>query len=220
MQKVAAEALGTFLLVFAGCGAIVINQVSGGAITHVGIALVFGLVVLALIHGFGDVSGCHINPAMTLGFWTAGRFPSRDVAPYLLAQVAGALSAAYLLKAMFPEDATLGSTIPKEGYYWSAVILEFVTTMFLMFVVLAVSTGSKEQGLFAGVAVGAVIALEALFAGPISGASMNPARSLGPAVAAMKLDTLWVYLAAPVAGAITGVGAFRAIYGDDRMRAS
>ncbi|MFL5342243.1 MAG: aquaporin [Gemmataceae bacterium] len=203
MRKFAAEGLGTFALVFAGTGAVVINDVSGGAITHVGVALTFGLVVLALIYALGEVSGAHLNPAVTIGFWAAGRFPLRLVPGYVAAQIAGALAASGLLRLMF-DHPTLGATVPRAGA-WQSFALEVILTLILMFVILSVSTGAKEKGVLAGVAVGSVIAFEALFAGPISGASMNPARSLAPALVSGRLDYLWVYLAAPVVGAIAGV---------------
>jgi aquaporin Z len=199
-----AEAFGTFCLVFAGTGAIVINDVSGGTVTHVGVALTFGLVVLAMIYAIGDVSGCHLNPAVTIGFLVAGRFGRRQVAPYILAQIAGAILASTLLRAMFPSHSTLGATFP-AGTAIQSWLLEMVLTLMLMVVILCVSTEGQEKGLLAGVAVGAVIALEALFAGPVSGASMNPVRSFAPAVVAGRLEYAWIYFTAPVAGALAGV---------------
>jgi aquaporin Z len=195
-----AEAFGTFVLVFAGTGAVVANDFSGGAVTHVGVALTFGLVVLALIYSLGDVSGAHLNPAVSLGFWLAGRFPGRSVLPYAAAQIVGALAASAVLWAIFPDQPTLGATRP-AGAESQSFALEFILTLFLMFVILSVSTGAKEKGITAGIAVGAVIALEALFAGPVSGASMNPARSLAPAVVSGRLEHLWIYLTAPFVGA-------------------
>jgi aquaporin Z len=210
MRKVAAEVLGTFALVFAGTGAIVINDVSGGVVTHVGIAFTFGLIVLAMIYALGDVSGCHLNPAVTLGFFVAHRFEGRWVCPYILAQCLGAFVASFTLRPMFPAHPTLGATLP-AGPAVQSFVLEVILTFLLMFVILSVSTGSKEKGVLAGVAVGSVIALEALFAGPISGASMNPARSLAPAVVGARLESLWVYLTAPVLGAMAGVLACRGV---------
>ena len=204
MRPLAAEVFGTFALVFAGTGAIVINDVSGGTVTHVGVALTFGLIVLAMIYAVGDVSGCHLNPAVTLGFFAARRFEGRRVAPYIVSQCLGAGLASLTLRVMFPTHPTLGATTP-AGDAVQSFVLEVILTLILMFVILSVSTGSKEKGVLAGVAVGAVIALEALFAGPISGASMNPARSLAPAVVSLRLDGLWVYLAAPVLGACASV---------------
>lgn len=210
LRRLVAEAFGTFALVFAGTGAIVINEVSGGAITHPGIAITFGLIVLAMIYAVGDVSGCHLNPAVTLGFWVARRFETRLVVPYVSSQIAGALLASGLLKMIFPEQTGLGATLP-SGSEFQSFVLESVLTLILMFVILSVSSGSQEKGLLAGVAVGSVIALEAMFAGPISGASMNPARSLAPALVGLNLTGLWVYLSAPILGAILAVPLFQFI---------
>jgi len=213
MRRLAAEFIGTFCLVFAGTGAVVINDVSSGAITHVGIALTFGLVVLAMIYSVGDISGAHLNPAVTLGFFAAGRFDRGQVLPYLGSQCLGALAASLLLRLLFPQHPTLGSTLP-AGSDLQSFVLEFVLTALLMFVILSVSTGAKEKGITAGIAVGAVIALEALFAGPICGASMNPARSLAPALISKHLGGLWIYVVAPVLGAFASVGACRCVRGD------
>lgn len=202
--------LGTFALVFAGTGAIVINDVSQGAVGHAGIALTFGLIVMAMIYTVGDVSGAHLNPAVTLGFAAAGRFAWRAVPGYVGAQVLGAFVASGLLRLLFPENVRLGATLP-AGAVSQSFILEIVLTALLMFVILSVSTGPNEKGITAGIAVGGVIALEAMFAGPISGASMNPARSLAPAVVGGNLQHLWVYLAAPVIGALIAIPACRAV---------
>jgi len=210
MKKCAAEFLGTFALVFAGTGAIVINEVSGGAVTHVGIALTFGLVVLAMIYAVGDISGAHLNPAVTLGFWAAHRFPGREVPAYVFSQLAGALAASGALRFLFPKSEWLGATLP-AGSPMQSFVLELILTGLLMFVILNVSTGAKEKGITAGVAVGAVIALEAMFAGPICGASMNPGRSLAPAIVSGHWEHLWIYLAAPVIGAVAAVGACRCV---------
>ncbi|HLJ93528.1 MAG TPA: MIP family channel protein [Gemmataceae bacterium] len=211
MRPYFAEIFGTFALVFAGAGAIVINDVSGGAVTHGGIALTFGLVVLAMIYAVGEVSGAHLNPAVTLGFFLARRFPGRRVSAYITSQCIGASAASGLLHLLFPSDKTLGATAP-AGPAVQSFILELVLTLFLMFVILSVSTGAKEKGITAGIAVGAVIAFEALFAGPISGASMNPARSLAPAIVSGHLDNLWLYLIAPVIGAAAAVLSCRCIH--------
>jgi aquaporin Z len=183
-RPLVAEALGTFALVFAGTGALVIDGVSGGAVGHVGIALTFGCVVMAMIHAFGDVSGAHINPAVTLGFVSAGRFPARRALGCIASQCAGALLASLALALLFPGPGELGGTRP-AGSAAQSFVLEGVLTALLMLVILRVSSGAKEQGLLAGAAVGAVVAMEALFAGPISGASMNPARSPAPALGAL-----------------------------------
>ena len=205
-----AEFLGTAALVFAGTGAIVINDVSGGAITHVGVAMTFGLIVLAMIYTLGDISGAHLNPAVTLAFWRARRFEGARVLPYVGSQLGGALLASGLLRALFPAHATLGATLP-AGPAAQSFILETVLTALLMFVILNVSTGSKEKGVTAGIAIGGVILLEAMFAGPICGASMNPARSLAPALVSGNLGAVWIYLLAPVLGAWLAVGGCRGV---------
>ncbi len=204
MKKLLAEFLGTFTLVFAGTGAIVINAASHGAIGHAGIALTFGLVVLAMIYTFGDVSGAHLNPAVTLAFAAARRFAWRDVPGYLGAQISGALAASLLLRVLYPQDATLGATLP-AGSEMQSFVLEVVLTAILMLTILSVSTGAKEKGITAGIAIGGVVGLEAMFAGPACGASMNPARSLAPALVSGHLEHLWLYLVATVLGALIAV---------------
>ncbi|MEO8205136.1 MAG: aquaporin [Chthoniobacterales bacterium] len=206
MKKLMCEYIGTFALVFAGTGAIIINEASGGVIGHLGIALTFGLIVLAMIYTVGDVSGAHLNPAVTFAFFAGRDFPARDVLPYICSQIAGACTASGILHLMFPMNATLGSTIP-AGSSTQSFLLEIILTFLLMFVILSVSTGSKEKGITAGIAIGAVIGLEATFAGPICGASMNPARSLAPAIVSGHLHSLWIYLTAPIIGALLAVPA-------------
>jgi aquaporin Z len=210
-RKLVAELFGTFVLVFAGTGAIVINEWSGGTVTHMGIAFTFGLIVLAMIYSLGDVSGCHLNPAVTIGFFAARRFEGRMIVPYIVSQLIGAVLASVTLRMIFPTSNTLGATLP-AGDALQSFVLEVILTLILMFVILSVSTGSKEKGMMAGVAVGSVIALEALFAGPISGASMNPARSFAPALVSLRLDHLWIYLVAPVIGACLSVFVCRCIH--------
>jgi aquaporin NIP len=212
MRKCLAEIFGTFAMVFAGTGAIIINDVTGGLVTHVGVSATFGLIVLAMIYAIGEISGAHINPAVTIAFWWAGRFPARRVLPYITSQLIGALLASLVLRLMFPAHPTLGLTHP-AGSQLQAFILELILTALLMFVILGVSTGSRDQGIMAGLAIGAVVMLEAMFAGPISGASMNPARSLGPAVISGHVHDLWIYCTAPVLGAMAAVSAWRAVRG-------
>jgi aquaporin NIP len=209
MKQFLAEAIGTFALVFAGTGAIVINDTAGGKVTHVGIALTFGLVVMAMIYAVGDTSGAHLNPAVTLGFWIARRLPGKLVLPYIASQLVGAFAASGMMWAMFVHS-TLGATHP-TGSVWQTFVLEIVLTAILMFVILSVASGPKEKGMLAGVAIGGVIAFEALFAGPISGASMNPARSLAPAVLSGGFSDVWIYIAAPILGAAIGVLGNKAI---------
>jgi len=214
MRKLLAEGLATFALVFAGAGAIVVDDVSGGAVSHVGVSLTFGLVVMAMIHAVGDVSGAHMNPAVTIGFYVSRRFPGSQVAPYVASQVAGAVAASLLLRALFPAHEMLGATLP-AGPPVQSLALEYVTTAMLMFVILGVATGAKEQGITAGIVVGGAVALGALFAGPVSGGSMNPARSIGPALVSGHLSALWLYVAAPIGGAVSAVVACRYVRGRD-----
>lgn len=204
MKKLAAEFIGTFALVFAGTGAIVIDETSGGAVTHVGVAFTFGLIVLAMIYTVGDISGAHLNPAVSLGFFAARRFPLRNVIAYVASQCAGAFAASGTLRFLFPQNATLGTTTP-AGSMTQSFVLELILTAILMFAILGVSTGAAEKGITAGIVVGSVIGLEAMFAGPICGASMNPARSLAPALVSGHIQYLWIYLVAPVIGAFVGV---------------
>jgi aquaporin Z len=207
-KQLAAEAIGTYCLVFAGTTAIVVN--SSGVISHVGVALTFGLVVFAMIAALGDVSGAHLNPAVTIGFWLARRFGGRAVVPHILSQCCGAIVASLTVRLLFPSDSTLGGTVPAGPLYQSWV-LELLLTAGLMFVILGVSTGAKEKGITAGLAIGAVVGLEAMFAGPVCGASMNPARSLAPALVSWQLGTVWIYLTAPVVGAALAVPACRCV---------
>lgn len=204
LKKYCAEIIGTFALVFCGTGAIVINQESGGTITHVGVAITFGLIVAAMIYSIGDISGAHLNPAVTIAFWVAKSFPAKEILPYIFSQIVGAFTASFTLRFLFPVNETLGSTLP-AGSAMQSFVLELILTFILMFVILHVAKGSKEQGMFAGLAIGSVVLLEAMFAGPICGASMNPVRSLSPAVVSGHLEHLWVYLLAPVLGACLGV---------------
>ncbi len=208
MKKFIAEFLGTYALVFAGTGAIVINQQFNGVITHMGIAATFGLVVMSLIYAFGEISGAHFNPAVSIAFTVAGRFPLKQLGPYIFSQMAGAVAASFTLKAMFPANEMLGATMP-SGTEMQSFIMEAILTFFLMLVILNVASGSKEQGMFAGLAIGSVVGLEALFAGPVCGASMNPIRSLAPAVASGHSEHLWLYILAPTLGAVLSVPVFK-----------
>jgi len=203
-----AEFLGTFILVFAGTGAMVVNEITGGAIGHVGIALTFGLVVAAMIYTFGDVSGAHFNPAVSISFAVAGRFPAADLPAYLTAQFIGALCASGSLKLLFPESWRLGMTLP-AGTVSQSFFLEIILTAILMMTILSVSHGAKEKGVTAAIAIGAVVGLEAMFAGPISGASMNPVRSLSPALISGHFEHIWLYPFATILGAILAIPLFK-----------
>jgi len=208
MRKLAAEFLGTFALVFCGTGAIVIDQETHGGVTHAGIAMTFGLIVMCMIYALGSISGAHLNPAVSVAFTVARKFPLQQLLPYIVSQLAGAVAASLVLKLLFPTNALLGATLP-AGSAMQSFILEFLLTFFLMLVIIHVATGSKEQGMFAGLAIGSVVLLEAMFAGPICGASMNPARSFAPAVVSGHLENLWVYLVATPIGAVTAIPVWR-----------
>ncbi len=198
-----AEAVGTFGLVFAGTGAIVIDAKTNGGVGHVGVSLTFGLIVMTMIYAIGHVSGAHINPAVTLAFSAVRHFPRRLVPLYLLGQFTGAVLASLLVRGLFGDVAALGATFP-QGSTGQALLLEFVLTFFLMFVIMAVATDVRAVGQAAAIAIGGTVGLEALFAGPISGASMNPVRSLAPALVAWTWDGQWLYLVGPIAGAVAG----------------
>ena len=208
MNKYIAELIGTFALVFCGTGAIVINEQSNGAVTHVGIAITFGLIVMAMIYALGDISGAHLNPAVTIAFTIAKRFEQKQALPYIISQLLGAFMASLILKYLFPSNETLGATLP-AGAEIQSFILEFILTFFLMLVIINVATGSKEQGMFAGLAIGFTVLLEAMFAGPVSGASMNPARSFSPAIVSGHLEHLWIYMIAPILGAAFAIPVFK-----------
>lgn len=211
MNRYVAELIGTFALVFCGTGAIVINEQTNGAVSHVGIAITFGLIVMAMIYSLGNISGAHLNPAVTIAFTFAGRFKLKQVFPYITSQLAGAFLASITLKYLFPSNETLGATLP-AGTEMQSFILEFILTFFLMLVIINVATGSKEQGMFAGLAIGSTVLLEAMFAGPVSGASMNPVRSISPAIVSGHLEHLWIYIVAPIAGASFAIPVFRILH--------
>lgn len=206
MKKYYAEIIGTFAMIFCGTGAMTINEITNGSISHVGVATVWGLIVMAMIYAFGDISGAHFNPAVSIGFAIAKKFAWKEVPKYAFAQLMGAVLASGLLWFLFPESQFLGETVPAEGFPpYKAAILEFILTFFLMVVIINVSTGSKEIGTMAAVAVGSVILLEAMFAGPMTKASMNPIRSIAPALFTGNFQYLWLYISAPILGAITAV---------------
>jgi len=204
MKRYISEFIGTFAMIFCGTGAMTINEVTGGDVTHVGIAMTWGLIVMAMIYAFGETSGAHFNPAVSIAFAHAKKFSWREVPKYIIAQILGAFSASLILWFLFPSSEILGATIPTV-YVWRAFVLEFLLTFFLMVVIINVSTGSKEIGAVAGIAIGAVVLLEAMFAGPITNASMNPARSIAPAFVSGNLQHLWMYIIAPILGALLAV---------------
>jgi len=208
MQKVGAEMIGTFALVFAGCGAMMVDRITGGTIGHAGIAFTFALVIMVMIYATGHICGAHFIPAVTIAFAVCKRFPWRQVPAYIAGQCVAAIAAALLLRAILGDVAHMGATAP-AGSIGQSFALEVVVSFFLMFVITAVATDSRAVGAMAGWAIGGTVGLCSMFAGPISGASMNPARSLGPALAATSFDELWLYFAAPVIGAILGAVAYQ-----------
>lgn len=208
-REAIAEFLGTFILVFAGTGAVMVNKTSAGSVTHLGVSFVFGAVVTAMIYALGHISGAHFNPAVTLGFWASGFFPKYKVLPYVLGQCAGAIAASQLLLITLGEVANLGATIPLNGNWLQSLILETVLTFILMFVILGSGLDRRAHIGFAGIAIGLTVGLEAAFMGPITGASMNPARSLGPALIGGIWNHHWVYWVAPIWGAQLAVAVYR-----------
>jgi aquaporin NIP len=204
MKKYISEFIGTFSMVFCGTGAMTINEVTGGEVTHVGIAITWGLIVMAMIYAFAETSGAHFNPAVSIAFAYAKKFSWKEVPKYIIAQILGALLASLILWFLFPASETLGATIATVDV-WRAFVLELLLTFFLMVVIINVSTGSKEIGVVAGIAIGGVVLLEAMFAGPITNASMNPARSIAPAIVSGNLQYLWMYITAPILGALLAV---------------
>jgi aquaporin NIP len=210
-RRALAEGIATFALVFAGCGAIVVDSEQGNALGTVGIAAVFGLVVLAMVYATGHVSGAHINPAVTLAFAATRHFPLRDAAAYVPAQLLGAVTAALVLRLTWDgSPADLGATTPSVGTT-AALVYELVMTALLMFVIVAVATDTRAVGAAAAIAIGATVGLDALFGGDVTGASMNPARSFGPALVAGEWQHFWLYVAGPVAGAALGAFLYQVI---------
>jgi aquaporin Z len=204
MRPYFAEFIGTYALVFCGTGAIVINDISNGVLGHQGIAITFGAIVMVMIYALGKVSGAHLNPAVSIAFAFINRFNSKDLMPYCIAQLAGALAASLTLALLFPSHLTLGTTVP-SGSWQQSFILEIMLTYFLMLVILIVSQ-NKALNQFSGLAIGGTVLLEAFFAGPITGASMNPARSIGPALVSGNTNLLWIYILAPIIGALFAIG--------------
>lgn len=204
MKNYISEFIGTFAMIFCGTGAMTINEVTGGDVTHVGIGITWGLIVMAMIYAFGEISGAHFNPAVSIAFAYAKKFSWKEVPKYIFFQVAGAFAASLLLMWLFPKSELLGASIPSVDI-GRAFVLELLLTFFLMVVIINVSTGSKEVGMMAGIAIGSVVLLEALFAGPITNASMNPARSLAPNIVSGNIKGLWLYILAPIIGALLAV---------------
>jgi MIP family channel proteins len=219
-RRAAAEALAAFALVFAGCGAVVANVQYGGALGAVGVSLVFGLIIMVMVYATGHLSGAHINPAVTIAFTMNRHFPGRDAVAYIAAQLAGASAGALVLLAVWPDKpGELGATVPSVGV-GSALVYEAILTAFLMFVIMAVATDTRAVGAAAAIAIGGTVGLDALFGGPVTGASMNPARSFGPALAAGEWQDFWVYVLGPLLGAALGAFAYQLVRGDVTRRSS
>jgi MIP family channel proteins len=211
-RSLVAEAVGTFALVFAGAGAIVVDARTH-ALGHVGVAITFGLVIMAMIYAVGHVSGAHFNPAVTFAFALTRHFPWPRAAAFWAAQVAGALAAAAVIRSSLGQDAHLGATLP-SGSQAQSFVWELVLTFFLMFVIMAVATDTRAVGEAAAIAIGGTVGLDAMFGGPISGASMNPARSVGPALVGGDLHALWLYIVAPLIGAALGALTYQFVRGE------
>jgi MIP family channel proteins len=213
-REALAEGIGTFVLVFAGTGAVMVNQIGNGVVTHLGVSCVFGAVVAALIYSLGHISSAHFNPAVTLAFWTSGFFPRSRILPYVLAQCIGAIAASALLLLTLGPVGTLGATLPLHGNAMQALILETILTFILMLVILGSGLDRRAPIGFAGIAIGLTVGLEAAFMGPITGASMNPARSLGPALIGWHWQHHWLYWVGPIVGAQLAVLVYRLLSQD------
>lgn len=211
MKKYLSEFIGTFILVFAGTGVVIVDQQTGGAVTLTGIAACWGMIIVATVYAFGDISGNHINPAVTIAMAVDKRFEWKEVPAFLIAQLLGAFGASLLLHFLFPDNTTLGATQP-EGSVIQSFIMEVIMTFILLLVILRVSTGSKEKGITAGLVIGATVGFLVLFGGPVSGTSLNPTRSLAPAIVSGNMNALWIYLTAPIIGAVGAVFAHRVLH--------
>ncbi|CAL9094043.1 aquaporin NIP1-1-like [Musa acuminata AAA Group] len=210
LQKILAEIFGTYFLIFAGCASVTVN-LSKGMITFPGICVVWGLAVMVMVYSVGHISGAHFNPAVTIAFATCGRFPWKQVPAYVFAQLLGATLASGTLRLMFGgKHEHFPGTIP-AGSDVQSLVLEFIISFYLMFVISGVATDNRAIGELAGLAVGATILLNVLIAGPISGASMNPARTLGPAIVANRWEGIWVYIVGPICGTVVGAWAYNLI---------
>jgi aquaporin NIP len=213
-RRALAEGLAAFALVFAGCGAIIANTVHAGALGGIGVSATFGLVIMAMIYATGHLSGAHINPAVTVAFTLTRHFPLRDALAYIAAQLAGATAGAFVLLAAWADKpAHLGATVPSVGA-GTALLYEAILSAFLMFVIIAVATDTRAVGAAAALAIGGTVGLDALFGGPITGASMNPARSFGPALASGTWTDFWVYVVGPIVGASLGALAYQLVRGE------
>ena len=209
LSEVLAEGIGTFTLVFTGSGAIMVNEITGGEITHLGICFIFGAIVTAIIYTIGHISGAHINPAVTIAFWVGKVFPLKKVLPYIAGQFIGALVASLLLKIILGNISNMGITVPLDDNWLKSLIIEIILTFILMFVVLGSGLDSRAPTGFAGIAIGLTVSLEAAVMGPITGASMNPLRSLAPSIVSHSLQSQWIYIVGPIIGAQLAILVYR-----------
>ncbi|WP_442265597.1 MIP/aquaporin family protein [Tenacibaculum sp. ZS6-P6] len=210
MKNYLAEFIGTFALVFCGTGAVIVNSLTNQSLGLLGISVTFGIVITTIIYCFGSISGAHINPAVTIALVIGNKIPKNSILGYITAQVLGAFAASFLLLLIFPETKTLGQTTPQNGAL-SSIIIEFILTFFLMLTILK-STSTKESSKIAGIIIGSSVISFILFSGPISGGSFNPARSLAPAVISGEISTLWIYISAPILGAVSAMSIWKFIY--------
>jgi aquaporin Z len=208
-SEVLAEGVGTFVLIFIGTGTIMVNTITEGAITHFGICVVFGAIVTAIIYTIGHISGAHINPAVTLAFWTSHVFPANKILPYILGQFSGGILASLLLKIILGNVANMGTILPSNDNWLQALIVEIILTFILMFVVLGSGIDRRASASFGAIAVGLTVVAEAAFMGPITGAGMNPVRSLAPALVAHISQYQWLYVVGPIIGAQLAVWVYR-----------
>ncbi len=213
LNKSIAEAVGTFALVFMGCGGLMVAERFPGTLPQGAIPVVFGLTVAAMIYAVGHISGAHFNPAVTFAFAIVRHFPKKEILPYWVAQCLGGLAAILLLFVLLPEGSSFGATIPQITA-WKAVAWETILTFFLMFVIIAVATDTRAEGTMAGAAIGATVMLVAFIGGPVTGASLNPARSLAPAIFQGRMDVFWIYVIGPMLGASTGAILYTWIRGE------
>ncbi|KAG4999970.1 hypothetical protein AAZX31_08G117700 [Glycine max] len=219
LQKLVAEVVGTYFLIFAGCASVVVNKNNNNVVTHPGISIVWGLVVMVLVYSVGHISGAHFNPAVTIAFASTRRFPLKQVPVYVVAQVVGSTLASATLRLLFSGKETQFSGTLPSGSNLQAFVIEFLITFFLMFVISGVATDDRAIGELAGIAVGSTVLLNVMFAGPITGASMNPARSIGPAILHNEYRGIWIYIVSPTLGAVAGTWVYNTIrYTDKPLR--
>lgn len=209
-RKLLAEFIGTYALVFCATGSIIVDGLQPGMIGHLGVSFIFGFIIMVMIFAVGAISGAHFNPVVSVAFWMTGHFPAREVPSYILTQLAAAAAGSFTLMVLFPDTQTFGETLP-SGTVAQSFLMEVILTFFLVFVILFVATAERHIASFAAIAIGGTVFLAAAFGGPVSGASMNPARSFGPALAAANFSHFWLYIAAPMVGSAVAALTYRAM---------